>query len=162
MARLPKCPDCKEDVVDKDKATKISGRWVCEKCLEIRKGKQDERQVLYDYIAKLFNIEYPTIWMKKQVKDFKEDYNYTYKGMELTLRYWTETLGNSMHEAKGIGIVPYIYDEAKEFFIAKMDVNNSVAGMEKPLSVDKDVNILKSKMSGGKQKRSGLIDMDNL
>lgn len=162
MARLPKCPDCETEVVDKSKATKISGRWVCEDCLEVREGIQGERQSLYDYVSKIFNIEYPTVWMMKQIKDFKEQNGYTYKGMELTLRYWIETLGNSMVNAKGVGIIPYVYDDAKRFFIEKMEVGNFVASMEEPLSNNKEVNILKSKMSGNKEKKSKLIDMSDL
>lgn len=162
MARLPKCPDCKVDIVDKKKAKKVANRWICEDCQVIRDAQEVDRQSLYSYIAKLFNLDFPNMWMLKQVKDFKEQHGYTYKGMQMTLEYWTETLGNSMHDAKGIGIVPYIYDEAKDLFMKKRDVKYLAETMEEPLTTDRTVSISKASMQPNRASNTGLIDMNDL
>ena len=163
IAKLPKCPDCKIEIEDKSKATKKGSRWVCESCTKVRDQVTDTRQSLYEYIAKIFNIEFPSIWMMKQVKDFKEQYNYTYTGMELTLKYWTETLGNNMNQAKGIGIIPYIYDEAKKFHIEKINVHNSLVEMDSPLVVEKRMEVKRSSIETNKtRKENTLFDMNDL
>ena len=73
MARLPACPDCGIDIIDKKQAKKISGRWVCFPCLEKREQIAEDRRELYQLVAGLFFIKHPTGMMMKQIKDFKED-----------------------------------------------------------------------------------------
>ena len=161
MARYPKCPDCDADITDKKKAKKVSNRWVCEACQGSRDALEVDRQTLYSYIAKLFDMDFPNGWMMKQVKDFKERHGYTYKGMQMTLEYWTETLGNSMHDAKGVGIIPYIYDEAKELFMQKRDVKYLIETMEEPLTTDRFVSVSRGDIET-KRFKNKIIDMDDL
>jgi hypothetical protein len=52
----------------------------------------------------------------KQTKDFVAR-GLTYNGIFYTLKYWYEIKNNSIEKAKGgIGIVPYVYDEAKKYW----------------------------------------------
>lgn len=162
MARLPACPDCGIDIVDKKQSKKISNRWVCFNCLEKREQIKTERQELYDLVAKLFFLKYPTGMMMKQIKDFKEDLEYTYKGMTLSLEYWTETLGNTMQNARGVGIIPFIYEDAKQFYIQKLELKKAVDQMDGAFSSDKEVVISKQSLSTKKQKKYKMINMDDL
>lgn len=160
--RLPKCPDCGVDIVDKDKAKKISGRWVCEDCQEVRNRTEADRQELYALVADLFFIEFPTGGMMRQIKNMREENGYTYKGMTLSLEYWIDTLGNTMQNAKGVGIIPYIYEDAKQFYIEKMNVARQVDEMEGAFTSDKQVTISRSKMQPTKKHDSKMIDMNDL
>lgn len=162
MARLPKCPDCGTDIEDKKKAKKVSGRWVCLSCLEKREKIADDRQELYDLVAELFFLKYPTGMMMKQIKDFKDNLEYTYKGMTLSLVYWTETLGNSMSNAKGVGIIPYIYEDAKKFYIEKMNVKSKIDKMNGSFTSKKEVKITKRNTRNANKSNYKIIDMNDL
>jgi len=55
-----------------------------------------------------------------QINNFLSVNGYTLKGIEATLHYFFELEEREVGEdVKGIGIVPYIYDEAKEYFLVK-------------------------------------------
>lgn len=163
MARLPECPDCGVDIVDKTVAKKISGRWVCPDCQLVRARIQEDRQELYDLVSEMFRMEFPTGMMMKQIADMHKDLNYTYKGMTLSLKYWTETLGEDMQNAKGVGIIPYIYEDAKAFYIKKMQVKKAVDEMDGVFSTDREVTITKSSIKEiRKPNHNKMIDMDEL
>ena len=50
---------------------------------------QDEKDYnnLENYIKKIFKLKTLSAKIRKQIKDYREDYNYTYSGMLKTL-YW--------------------------------------------------------------------------
>ena len=51
--------------------------------------------------------------------------------MKTTLHYFYEIQeGNDVADSMGIGIVPFVYDEAKRFYIDKKAVKDSVTGCE--------------------------------
>ena len=158
MARLPSCPDCGVDIVDKDRAKKTGGRWVCEDFQAIRATQEEDRQELYAYVAELFNIAFPTGGMLRQIKNYREEYDYTYKGMTLSLEYWNDTLGNSMANAKGVGIIPFIYEDAKNFYIQRMQLANSNECVKQTKRV---VKITKDN-TNTENKHAKLIDMNDL
>lgn len=55
-----------------------------------------------------------TLQIKKYMQDHPE---YTYSGIKRTLEYFYEIKGNSTAKANGgIGIVPWVYEEAKRYF----------------------------------------------
>ena len=43
----------------------------------------------------------------------------------LTLKYFYETLGNPVIEGTGVGIIPYVYEEAKNNYIRQKDINEA-------------------------------------
>lgn len=160
---LPRCPDCNDQVPDKNLAKKVKGRWVCEPCQELRAIEEEDRQILYGYVGELFEMDFPAIWMLSQIKEFKEKHKYTYRGMELSLRYWNDTLGNDMSNAKGVGIIPYIYNDARKHFIQKMDINNKLADMEEPFTTERRITVSRKDMNSSSEKNNKkLIDMNDL
>lgn len=84
---------------------------------------KNDRSDLIDYIYLLYNEKIP-LFVFKQIKDFTTRANrpLTYKGMELSLRYWIDTLGNSFDGNTGIGIVEYVYDDAEQFWRDKQRI----------------------------------------
>lgn len=129
MARLVKCPYC-EQKLDKEEAYEYKKKYYHEECFDIWRSESEHRRELIDYICNLYNLDAPTGMMLKQIKEFHEDFKYKYKGMELALRYFHETLGNSVQEGSGIGIIPYIYNDAKKHYMMKMKVEQSLEEME--------------------------------
>lgn len=132
MAHKCKCVYCKiEFDRDKEPWEQIANlRYAHKKCAEknqIIKSKNElDYEALVDYIEKLFGIGYVSAKVAKQIKDFREQYGYTYSGILGTLIYWYEVKGATLEMANGgIGIVPYVYDQAKEYY-AKIDEINSI------------------------------------
>jgi hypothetical protein len=118
MGRMVKCAFC-QNLVDKDGSVRYNDKNYhshCHKALL-------ERKEVYKYVARLFgfkNEDKPGPVINSQLKNFIEKYNYTYTGMLNALKYFYEIKGGSKDKAnQGIGIVPYIYDEAQEYY-AKM------------------------------------------
>ena len=119
MAKQPKvkCPICGEQFYREDTPfTHIKNRYYHQSCYEATEAKkteeEKERELLIEYIKKLFNIQVLNAKINKQIKDLLEK-NYSYKGIRMTLMYWFEIKGNSIEKANGgIGIIPYVYEQA--------------------------------------------------
>lgn len=77
---------------DLEPAIEISARRYAHKsCVEKVEATipQDEKDYnnLENYIKKIFKLKTLSAKIRKQIKDYREDYNYTYSGMLKTL-YW--------------------------------------------------------------------------
>lgn len=78
-----------------------------------------DREALERYIKQLFGITSISPKIKKQIDTYKTTNNYSYTGMHKTLKYFFEIKGNSIEKANGgIGIIPYVYDEAFNYWRA--------------------------------------------
>lgn len=76
-----------------------------------------DKASLFKYIKDLLGSDYDYKKVEKQVAKYKNEENYTYSGMEKTLRYFYDVKGNSTEGANGgVGIIPYIYKEAYQYF----------------------------------------------
>jgi hypothetical protein len=119
------CPYCGEKFNrDKEPTTQVSARrYAHKKCAEEHeKNKSQEEkdlEALEKYIKNLFDEEYVNARVRKQLKEYKEQYNFTYSGILKTLIYWYEVKGNSIEKANGgLGIVPYVYQQACQYYYA--------------------------------------------
>ena len=85
---------------------------------KISKEEQDKID-LENYILKLFKVDYVDARVRKQIKQYREEFNYTYSGIRKALTYFYEVKGNSIEKANGgIGIVPYVYQHAYNYYLA--------------------------------------------
>lgn len=128
--RKVKCPSCGE-LNYKEDAEQVKKRYYCKgECLEEILEEQnkkdrdkDDWSELYHYIVELYGHK-PTGMMFKQLGEYRKDpYNYTNKGMYLTLKYFYETKGNRVADNTGLGIIPYVYEDAKKNYIEQMEVS---------------------------------------
>jgi hypothetical protein len=142
MAHMVKCKFCGESF-DRDKvqAVRISERryahFTCVDESEVdkyekvplvekkerkkkEKTKEDEDlDKLKGYIMKLYGTTFVNPRIQKQIKQYHEEFNYSYSGILKSLIYFYEVKGNSTDKfGNTIGIVPYIYDDAKKYFYA--------------------------------------------
>lgn len=147
MARQVKCQYC-EDKVDKDMAYIYKKRNYHIECFEQWKQEKNDRENLYKYICEIFRIDFPTGLMAKQIKTYSTEQGYKYKGMELALKYFFDTLGNRPQEGQGIGIIPYVYEDAKQHYIKQQkiakSINNDVFG-ENSIMVHINTNTTREK-----------------
>lgn len=123
MAHYVTCVYCGERF-DRDKipTTQVSKRRYAHKECADKYGQektQEEKDLeqLEKYIMKLFDEPYINARIRKQLRDFKKEYDFTYSGMLKALIYWYEVKGNSTEKANGgIGIIPYIYKDAYNYY----------------------------------------------
>lgn len=122
-ARIVKCKYCGIQFNrNAEPFIEVGGRRYAHKeCAEKHQASisQEEKDYLEleKYIKKIFNKNVLTAKIKKQIKDYREQYNYTYSGMQKTLYWWFELKKNSIEKANdGIGIVPFVYQDACDYF----------------------------------------------
>ena len=125
MAHIVTCIYCKHKF-DRDKypfITVSNRRYAHQECgmsEEQKKSKEvQDKEELDEYIKKLFKISYVDARIQKQIKQYVEEYKFTYSGIRKALIYFFEIKGNSIEKSNGgIGIVPYVYKNAYNYYLA--------------------------------------------
>lgn len=120
---IVKCKFCGESFdTNTTEFIKIKNRYAHKDCATQHEASmsQEEKdlEALYDYVKKLLADDYNYIKIKKQIEKIKKNNpNYTYSGMKKSLQWFYELKQHSVKEANGgIGIVPYIYNDACKYF----------------------------------------------
>lgn len=125
--RLPqvKCPYCdKYFYRDVEEFVQINKtRYAHKACYERHTAEltQEERdlEILNKFIKKLFNIDTVSEKIKRQIKDYHDNKNYTYSGIYKSLVWFYEIKKHPIDKANGgIGIVPYVYEDARNYYTA--------------------------------------------
>jgi hypothetical protein len=118
-----KCKICGEQFDrNSEPFVEVSARRYAHKaCAEKKELETSQEEKDYEelekYIKKVFNTKTISAKIRKQIKDFHQEYQYTYSGIQKTLYWWFELKGGSLEKANnGIGIVPFIYQEASDYF----------------------------------------------
>lgn len=90
----------------------------CDKQANANKTQEEkDYEALVEYIKHLFGTPNVRVW--KQIKEYKDMYNYSYSGMLKTLIWWFDIKHNDIEKANGgIGIIPYVYDQALQYYYA--------------------------------------------
>ena len=125
MAHNVKCTVCGQ-TFDRDKiqAVKVSARryahYSCKpdgELVPLANPVDEDLLKLEAYIEKLLGSNYNHAKVKKQIKDFKKDYDYSYSGMLKTLIWFYDIKGNPKDKANGgIGIIPFVYKDACNYY----------------------------------------------
>lgn len=121
------CPGCKK-AVEKIQENKVEGknnhvRYWHPECLEkARKEKEKKtaeemgRKAIFNYLTAIGMPPNYAFW-GRQRNDYINKYGYTDSGILMALKYWFGEKNNSIERANGgMGIVPYIYDEAQRYY----------------------------------------------
>lgn len=125
MARLSSCKGCGKQLQTEEKYIHGSKTY-CAKCYEKMVRESEEYKQLILYICANFNIERPTGLMLKQIKEYKNEYSYTYGGIIYTLWYAKEILDKELISMYGISLVKYYYDDASRYYIQQDDIKKSM------------------------------------
>lgn len=120
-------------------------------------NEREDYQSLLDYVIKLFGEDKPLMLLKKQIKDMKDD-GYKYKGMELALKYFFDTLGNRVQEGTGVGIIPYVYEDAKNHYIKQKRIASSL----QEISSDKNKEITVYINTNKSKRQTKQIDISSI
>ena len=129
MGKQAKCGYCGEIIDGKTPTKKYNSKTYHIHCYtklcqekykaEIEKTKEGSQEKLYEYICQLFNIKELNSFLDFQLKKIFKENNFTYNGVLYTLKYFYEIKDNKPDLTYGIGIVPLMYDEAKNFYHKK-------------------------------------------
>ena len=148
MAHMVKCTVCGESF-DRDKVQAVKSgarRYAHYTCLPegelvpLPNAVVDQDLVdLENYIKNLLGDDYNPARVKKQIKDYKNEYNYSYSGMLKALIWFYEVKGNSIEKANGgIGILPFVYQDAYNYYYSLY--------LAQLVNEEKDVNQYKTKV----------------
>ena len=90
-------------------------------------------------------------FLKKQIKQFTTENKYSLSGILKSLIYWYDVKGNSIDKSGGgLGIVPYIYQDAYNYYLALFLAQQ--ANENKTLTTEvKEITIKPPKKRGSKQ-----------
>ena len=123
MAHYVVCPYCNKKF-DRDKVDCVqvgARRWAHTTCAAAqettRKQEDIDKENLEKYIMQLLKEEYISPRVRKQMNTYVNEMKFTYSGIHKALIYFYEVKKNDVSKANdGIGIVPYIYKEAFNYY----------------------------------------------
>ena len=114
------CAYCQKPMSKKDADCVMIGnnKYVHKACQELEeKREKTDKEQLEDYIKELFNTTYIDPRVRAQIKKYVEEFNYSYSGIRKALVYHYEIKGGDKSKANGgIGIVPYVYENAYNYY----------------------------------------------
>lgn len=123
MAHKVICFYCRQQFDrDKEPTKQVSARRYAHlKCWEehIANMSQEEKDMIafYEYTKQLFGEDYNYTLTKKLAERYIKENKYTYHGMLSSLKWYYEKEGHSIEKSNGsIGIIPYIYQQAKRYY----------------------------------------------
>lgn len=116
------CIYCKKPMSKKDEDCVMvtNGKYAHQACkhLEDTREKTDQEK-LELYIQKIFGTTFIPPRITKQINTFVTEYGYTYSGIQKTLYYYLNIKkGNFDIAYESIGIVPYVYNDALNYYLA--------------------------------------------
>lgn len=114
-------------------------------CLTEEESKQ--KRSLISYIEELFG-EKANAKTYTQIKNLMRDYPYfTYVGLEQSIRFFYKIKENPITN-QGLGIVPYVYDQAQEYFknLGEVQSHNASISNVNELYAHKKVRIAPPKI----------------
>lgn len=154
---MPKCPHCNNEVKEEDAIynTKTK-RYYHEFCY----NELLERKQLCDYVCELFSYKKPSVRIYQQMTSY-HDKGVSYSDMLLALKYFYEIKKGDINKSQGgIGIIPYVLEEAKEFAtLEKLEQDKLIAKFEQNEQI-KEIKIIKITEQRNKNKKQ--IDINSL
>lgn len=158
MARLSTCKGCGKKLQPEEKYTHGSKTY-CEDCIKKIERESTEYKQLIEYICENYYLEKPTGFMLKQIKELKNEFNYSYAAMTYTLWYCKEILNKELIEKYGIALVKHYYEEARDYYSQQERMKEQ---MDKIADVDIKTKIIKKHIQNNTNQNSSLINLGNL
>lgn len=114
---LVKCAYCGSQTVDKksNDYTRYNDKNYHLKCAQLQKEKDD----FFKYLCLVLGLKAPGPRIYSQANSFITKYHFTYAGMQRALYYLYEVKKHKdpySIENKTIGLIPYCYEEAQNYF----------------------------------------------
>lgn len=165
MAKLVKCYGEQCTAIgrkwEKDKLVKIGDRNYCLECAAMHNKEVEDRTLLYNLISQLYNIPFPNGLMLRQIKQYKVDRKYTYENMRKALLYAHYVQHTKFHPKFGLGLIPYVIDEAVRYHDDQVQKAKNMEG--KNLNISNNVITKKvTKYDRHEKMRAKMVKMEDL
>ena len=166
--RIVRCAYCKQPFdINEEPFVQVQGRRYahkhCEEEYQNSSAAKEKRDLLklHGHIKRILGISDIPAKIVKQIGDYVTEYHYTYEGIARALAYFYEVKQNSIEKAMGgIGIVPYVHDEAREYYYTKWLVQQ--LGQDRPIEEYKarqvEIKIQTPKSKSMKKKTFQFLD----
>lgn len=123
MAHRVKCSICNE-TFDRDKVECVATsarRYAHKSCYDRQQGQLSEeekaREEIFKYLKQLFKENFNKVKIETQLEKMIRENKYNYSGVLKTLVYWYEVKNGDVEKSHySIGIVPYIYKDAYNYY----------------------------------------------
>ena len=155
---MPKCPHCNNEVKEEEAIYNTNTkRYYHESCYNVLL----DRKKLIDYVCELFNYKKPSVKVYQQMSSYYE-YGISYADMLLALKYFYEIKKGDINKSQGgIGIIPYVLEEAKEFAtLEKIEQDKLIQKFEENALEKKETIIVHVIERNNKQRKN--IDINTL
>ena len=98
---------------------------------------------LNKYLYTLYNGKYDFARTNLLIKKYVTELGFTYSGIHKALIYFYEVQGNAIEDeaSRSIGIVPYVYEEAKNYYYKMWSVNKRNSEVNIENYIPKTINI---------------------
>lgn len=158
MARLSTCKGCNKQLLPEEKYSH-SSKTYCEECFEKIERDTNEYKKLIEYICINYDLERPTGFMLKQIKELKNEYSYSYAAMTYTLWYCKEVLNKELIEKYGVALIKHFYDEAKKYYAQQ---ENAKEQMKKLKNVEMKTKLIKQNKTSYNNKNLLLVNIGEM
>jgi hypothetical protein len=134
----------------------IKNKWYHPNCAKAK----NEQVHLSEYICKIFRLKAVGPMNNVMIKKFINERGYTYIGIYQALKYFYEIKNNNIDKSEErIGIVPFVYDDAQNYFRYKSYRETKIekSGIEKEDEAEPTVVIVK--MPKPKEEKKSELDL---
>lgn len=128
--RLVKCYGYCNEKHPRSTMQKIGTQNYCPQCYDKKKKEVEDRELLFNCIKSVFNLNFPTGQMLRQIKQYREERNYTYKNIAFTIKYIVQVKNMQLQTKYGIALVPHLYDEMLDYYKKLEQRKKSMTGEE--------------------------------
>lgn len=118
------CINCNKEI--EGQIFKKGKKTYCEDCIYEIDPEWGDWCILFEYIKKLYNVKTPSLQVITQLQKYHKDNKLSFYGMYYTLKYVYELGDLELDKEKGVGIIPYYYEKAKDFLEKKYSVEDNI------------------------------------
>jgi hypothetical protein len=139
--RAVKCVFCGSSINRQvDEYVIVQKRYAHTLCSNEQQQEKEDRAQLNKILYEIFgeNLNFGVVG--QQIKNYKNQYNFTISGIIGTLYYCYKIINLDPRKAQGIGIVPFYYKEARSYFNAIENAKNNLGA----LNIQKKIVHIKS------------------
>lgn len=156
MARLVLCTNCRNKFYKEELKEYSKTKRLCKKC----ESEQREIDDLREYICKLYNMEYVSPKLQKQINEFINIHNYRPKAIKMIIQYALNIEKFELDTSlESITFVNYFKHSAIKYYTEKREIAKSVKNCRKPV-LDKAYINKSSRGIVNKRKIYDLNDFD--
>lgn len=142
----------------------LKDRYVHISCAEQHPANDQEELTLY--LIKLFRLKDDYILPRymKQLSQYEREYHFSWSGMLKALKYWYEVKQHPVDLDRGVGIIPYIYKNAYDYYYALFlaDEENKQKDLSQYVPKDIVVTIRPPQREAPKRKLFTFLDEEDI